>query len=229
MEKIKYLNNWKLDKNISNADRSAEVNITLMYPDVHKFIDLAPKERIKKIDLIYKENYEKLISLGLFEKFEITGGKKRTLGVKAKVKFNSLVILKELDFVSDVYIESIDFANKIKPKEAPFARYYCVKMTVVIEVEGVSSKKQSIEKRFVLVKAQTSDDAYKKLDKRKDEYAKPYLNSDGRFVRWRIESFDDCYETDILSSKDIDQEEGVEVYSELKSRKVNSPIVWNMK
>jgi len=43
----------------------------------------------------------------------------------------------------------------------------------------------------------SQEDAYLKLEKKKDDYIQPYLNSDGRFVRWRIESFDDSYETEI--------------------------------
>jgi hypothetical protein len=63
------------------------------------------------------------------------------------------------------------------------------------------------------------------LEKQKERYVEPYLNSDGRFVRWRIDAFDDCYLTDILSPADSDNPEGVEVYSKLKSRKTKNPNV----
>ena|ERR1700761_7106962 len=115
-------------------------------------------------------------------------------------------------------IKNLD-AFKIEKTEGFRNKYYCVKMTVVIDVEGVTPKKQDIEERFVLIRASSFDDAYKKMENQKDDYAEPYLNSDGRLVSWRIDSFDDCYVTDITSPGDLDKPEGVEVYSKLSSRK----------
>lgn len=131
--------------------------------------------------------------------------------------------------MDSIWIESVDHAKKIRLDEVIADKYYCIKMTVVIDLEGLVARKQKIETRFVLIKAKTSDDAYEKLDKRRDEYTHRYLNSDGRFVRWKIDSFDDCYETDITCPEDLDKEEGVEVYSKLKTRKVKSHHVWNGK
>jgi len=102
-------------------------------------------------------------------------------------------------------------------------------MTVVIEVEGIKSRKQSIEQRFVLIKATSSDDAYDKLEKQRDDYTVTFLNPYGRFVRWRIESFDDCFETGISGPKDLENSEGVEVYSKLKSRKLEHKTLWDGK
>ena len=128
-----------------------------------------------------------------------------------------------------IQIQSIDGAV-LQVKEATVPdRYFCIKMTVVIEVEGISTKKQEIEKRFVLIKAKSSDDAYEKLEKREDEYAAPYLNPYGRFVRWRIESYDDCFVTDIESPADLDNPAGVEVYSKLSKRKNTAKIPWDGK
>jgi hypothetical protein len=227
MKNVYYLSDWKLDKSVSNAERHVDVSIGLKYPEPKQFIEFKPKERIKKIDQAYKTNLNKLIALNLFETYEITGTKKRPNGVRAKIKYNKLSLLNRLDFISVVSIMAVDKAIHIKKEKVAVDKYFCVKMTVVIEFEGISSKKQKIEKRFVIIKAKSSEDAYKKLEDQKNDYATPYLNSDGRFVRWRIDSFDDCFETDINNPKDLDNPQGVEVYSKLKSRKIDKPIVWD--
>ena len=229
MKKIYGLTDWVLDKSIPNSKRFVTLKIGLKYPDTKQFIEFRPKERIKKIDDIFSSNLKQLLALKLFDSYEVNGTKKRPQGVTAKIKFNLLNAIAKLDFVASCWIESIDYATKIEKNEPVKSRYFCVKMTVVIEVEGIKSRKQSIEQRFVLINATSSDDAYDKLEKQKDDYNEPYLNSDGRFVRWRIESFDDCYETDINTPKDLDRPEGVEVYSKLKSRRLKDKTVWDGK
>jgi len=71
MKTIFYLDHWTLDESISNADRECEVSIILKYPEAHQFIELKPKERVKQIDSIFKENLKKLVALDLFSGFEV--------------------------------------------------------------------------------------------------------------------------------------------------------------
>lgn len=221
MTKIHNLNNWQLDKNIARDENLVEIKIWLKYPDPMQFVEFKPKERLKRIDMYHRESFNRLIDLNLFEKYKVTGTKKRPIAVLTRVKYRTLKLFNKLDYVTSISIESINNAiNKVK--ETADERYFCVKMTVVIEIEGIALKKQDIEKRFVLIKAGSSEDAYEKLDKQKGEYGEPYLNSDGRFVRWKIYSFDDCYETDINSPKDLDNISGVEIYSEVKRRKTKT-------
>ncbi|MEO3406537.1 DUF4288 domain-containing protein [Mucilaginibacter sp. CAU 1740] len=229
MEKISGLNDWVLDKKVPNSRRFAAVKISLQYPDPALFIDLKPKERIKAIDKVFKENYQKLISLNLFESHEVEPPKKRPRFIIAKLKYNQLKKLNALGYVAGIRIQSIDDAVLNVKEAVVLDKYFCVKMTVVIEVEGVSSKKQDIEKRFVLIRAKSFDDAYEKLEKSQDDYVKPYLNPDGRFVRWRIESYDDCFETNIQSPADLNDPAGVEVYSKLSKRKNTAKTVWDGK
>lgn len=229
MKNVYDLEGWKLDKTIPNSKRFVDVSIHIQYPDYEKFIDCKPKERRKKIDQELKESLNKLISLSLFDQFKVTGTKKSPRVLKTKVKFSALRKLSKLDYISLISVGSVDHAIKIEVHQAPVDKYFCVKMTAVIEIEGVSSKRQSIEQRFVIIRAKTSDEAYEKLEAQRDDYTHTYLNSDGRLVRWRIDSFDNCYETDIKKPKDIDDPEGIEVYSKLKSRKVKTPVVWDGK
>ena len=229
MKNIFGFNSWQLDKSVSNDLRYAGITIDLRYPPVKQFIEFKPKERIKKIDKYYKEKLKQLFSLYKFDEFELTGTKKRPTGIKAKVKFNNLEMLGKLEFISKINIDSIDYAIYVKTEVKPVDKYFCVKMTVLIDVEGLLPKKQSMEKRLVLIKAKSSDDAYAKLEKQKDNYSEPYLNTNGRLVRWRIGSFDDCYETLIDKPQDLNKPEGVEVYSKIKLRSMKTKTVWDSK
>jgi hypothetical protein len=229
MKEIYGLKDWVLDKKIPDTNRFAVVKIILQYPEQESLINLKPKERIKAIDKSFGDNCQKLITIGLLESLEIQPSKKRPQFIIAKLKYNQLKELASLDYVAGIQIQSIDGAV-LQVKEAVVPdKYFCIKMTVVIEVEGISTKKQEIEKRFVLIKAKSFEDAYEKLEKRQDEYVAPYLNPYGRFVRWRIESYDDCFETDIESPADLDDPAGVEVYSKRSKRKNTGKSTWDGK
>ncbi|MFC0517456.1 DUF4288 domain-containing protein [Mucilaginibacter angelicae] len=229
MKEIYGLKDWVLDKKISNTKRFAVVKIVLLYPEQDLFNNLKPKERVKAINKNFRDNYEKLIALELFESFEISGPKKRPQSVIAKLKYNRLKNVAMLDYVASIWIQSIEHAEPLIREKVLPDKYFCVKMTVVIEEEGILPKKQQIEKRFVLIKAKSGDDAYEQLEKRGHEYTRPYLNPHGRFVRWRIDSYDDCYETDIESPVDLDNPVGVEVYSKLSTRKNKDKTTWDGK
>jgi hypothetical protein len=228
MNKIYGLGDWKLNNDVEDSERTVDLEIGLKYPDPMQFISLEPKERIKQINLTYKENLKRLIALKLFDQYEVQGNNRRTTGVKTTVGFNKLAELEQLEYVEGVSVKSVSDATAKRKKRAPVrSKYFCIKMTVVIDIEGVLSKTEDVEDRFVLIKAKSFDDAYEQLDKQKDEYAEPYLNSDGRFVRWRIESFDDCYAAELSGPKAINGPEGVEVYSKLRSRKTKRSTAWD--
>lgn len=229
MKEIYGLKDWVLDKKTSNIKRFAVVKIVLQYPEQDQLVNLKPKERIKAINKSFRDNYKKLIALELFESFEIPASKKRPETVIAKLKYSRLKNIATLDYVASIWIQSVDHAELLVKEKISPDRYFCVKMTVVIDEEGVLPKKQQIEKRFVLIKAKSTDDAYQQLEKRKHEYTRPYLNPYGRFVRWRIDSYDDCYETDIESPVDLDNPAGVEIYSKLSTRKNKDKTTWDGK
>ena len=110
MKKIHNLKDWRLDEHISSAERFAFVTISLKYPDQKQFIEFKPKERIKKIDQDHKTNLNKLITLNLFDNYQVTGTKKRPRGIEGKVKYSLLTTLNKLDFIGSIMIRSIDNA-----------------------------------------------------------------------------------------------------------------------
>lgn len=184
-------------------------------------------DRKKFRDNFLKTNFQKLIDKKYFENYELVGTKRRPSGVKANLSLASILKLTKQSFIDNIFIYQLDGAKEKIDK--PKYNFFCVKMTVSIQIEGFTKGMQSFEERYVLVKALSVESAYSKVKKQEKQYAEPYLNSDARLVRWKIESYDDCFATDIKSIDDFNKPEGVEVFSKLSSRKITSDRVWNGK
>jgi hypothetical protein len=221
MKNLFNMDDWILDKNTPVKNTLADISINLVYPDHQQFLKLKPKERVRKIDEYLAGNLARLDKLNLFDDCVIEGTKKHPTGIKTKVRLPVLNELSKLDFIK-VRINSIDNATKIAVETVPTASFFCVRMTVAIEIENLKTKKENYEQRFVMIKAESFEDAYAKIEKNKGDYATPYLNSDGRLVRWRIESFDDCFAMGAIEPADLNNTEGIEIYSKLKTRKRKS-------
>jgi hypothetical protein len=101
--------------------------------------------------------------------------------------------------------------------------WYCVRARVAIQVENEHRGLQTIEDRFMLVRAASFEDAERRLAKQWREYATPYLNPKGHLVRWKMERVTDIYE---VGSDELDPN-GVEVYSKLAGRRMRPEFVWS--
>ena len=221
------LSGWELESGHDDEQRLVTATIHLQYPDIEPFLILKPKKRIKAIDNNYNEKLNKLLSSSGIQDYELVGTVKRPRGLKTTISLKSIREIQWNNIVSGISIHDISNATKLPEKIEPVEKFYCVRMTVVIYVEGIASKKHDAEERFILVKAKSFDEAYEKAELQGKNYVVPYLNPYGRLVKWQIESYDDCYETDILNYEDLESDEGVEVYSKLKKIKRKSIKVWN--
>lgn len=227
MKKLFSLDDWTMTKKISPDKRMAVATIYVKYPNWKAAAKLDLPERKKNRDEFLKNNFQKLIEKKYFDTYELIGTKRRPGGVKARLTLSSILILAKQSFIDNIFIYQIEGAKE-KPNK-PMCNFFCVKMTVSIQVEGITKGRQSCEDRYVLVKASSVESAYKKVKKQEKQYGEPYLNSDARLVRWKIESYDDCFATDITSIDDFNKPEGVEIFSKLRSRKITNSSSWNGK
>ncbi|MBO9702099.1 MAG: DUF4288 domain-containing protein [Sporocytophaga sp.] len=225
MSSIKGLEDWILDKRFPDEKRNVQVSIHPKYIDIKSIYNLSPKERKAKVAEDRKQKIEKIMKLNLFTSYEVTGSPGKPSGLKAIIPFLVLSKLNKIQSIAYFTINKIDKAKRKVLKAS--TNFYCVKMTVVIEVEKQKKGIQTIEDRMVLIKAKSFDDAYKKMEKVKDKKVEPYLNIHGELVRWRIESLDDCFVTDINTPEELNNPGGVEVYSKLKGRRLTKDRVWN--
>lgn len=227
MKKIYGLDDWLFDTKTPPSKRIASVRIHLKYIDVKKVEGLTPKKRVIAVDNHFKERLSKLLATGMFESYKLIGSKKRPTGIETTILAGDLAKLARYTFIWHVFINAMKGAKKVIKKKEP--GFYCIKMTVAIQVEEATNGLQTYEERYVLIKAKSPDDAYKKIERQKKSYESPHLNPYGQFVRWKIESLDDCYTTDIVNSDDLNKPEGAEVFSILKRRKLTKERYWDGK
>lgn len=126
--------------------------------------------------------------------------------------------------VRSVHIAEVAGYPHHRRRKSPLA-WYCVRALVVIRVEQATAGLQNTEDRFVLVRASSFADAKKRLRQQWQEYATPYLNSEGQMVSWSLDRVIDVYET---GETELNPG-GTEVYSKLGKRKMRPEYVWRPK
>jgi hypothetical protein len=227
MKKIFGLEDWIMDPEISDKQRFIDIKIDILYPGIEELgnvQELTPAQRIKKRKALFQQTRQNLLDKKLFDTFE-SGPHIRH--IKTRIPYSRLSKLARLNEIEHIWIKFVSDAKK--RHKTIEKRFYCVKMTIVIEIEGVKNGMQKIEENMVLVKAKSYDDAFNVVEKNRNRHEISYLNSEGEIVRWRIDSFDDCYETFIYSSDEINVREGTEVYSKFKTRRMRKEYVWDGK
>lgn len=132
--------------------------------------------------------------------------------------------LAQLSVVESVRIEATNGKKKRLGKLKRKPSFFCVKMTVAIQIEGRKKGMQSYEERYVLRKGHSEDEVIKKAQIDVLAYQEAYLNSDGLLVRWQVESIDSAYE--VVTEPNAKGLEGAEVFSVLKTRKLNPARAW---
>lgn len=218
MKKVIGINDWVLNKKIRNDNRHVHVSIFLKYPDIKPLLNHKPQLRRKLITQDLNKKLKKLLATNLIEDFKLIGSRNKPSGIRTKLIYSDLTKIDKLQYIQTIFVKQITRAKKNQTRKKE-THYYCVKMTIALEIENQIKGNQTIEERIVLIKAKSFENAYEKIDKQRKDYSEPYLNKYGELVKWKIESLDDCYVTDIGSIKDLDSPEGVEIYSKLKTRR----------
>lgn len=200
-----------------------KVRLYLKYPALKGLLKFKPKERRRRIKLELQARYQLLKASLPKTKFERIGSKKSPAGMVLSLKYKDLLEISKLECLSSISIVKIKGSKKKTSKIC--AQFFSVKVRIAIQVEGVKKGDQSYEDRIIIVKATSFENAEKKIleDLKQDE---PYLNPYGALVRWKFEKVLDSYETYIEDKREFDLEHGVEVFSEIKKRKLKSKYVW---
>jgi|CXWL01.1.fsa_nt_gi hypothetical protein len=141
--------------------------------------------------------------------------------LRARVVMARLGELASRQGVRLVAVRSVP-GHRRRPEKGQGIQWFCVRGRVAIQIENQATGMQTIEDRFVIVQASSSEDAEARLRTMWEEYAEPYLNSSGYLVRWKLQEITDVYGP-------LDQglaPAGVEVYSKLGSRRLKPAFVW---
>lgn len=228
MGKVEGLKSWDLAE-VPEQLQVAEVTVFIAYPSITDEL-LAQKlaERLKTIAQQMQAVLDAVLKTGKLSKGKLLKNSNRRGWrfdrVQGEVKVADIPAIAQLDIVSSIQIEKTNGEKrKRRVVSKPKKRYYCVKMTVAIQVEGHEKGMQGVEERYVLFKASSEDEAITKAKESASTYVKPYLNPAGELVRWKVESFDDVCEVVPDNQQDLN---GAEVFSVIKNRKLTPARAW---
>ncbi len=138
----------------------------------------------------------------------------------ARVSARDVAMLSTQPGVRATHIASVE--GRSRRRTIDKSEWYCVRGRVCIQVENQERGMQTIEDRFVLVRAESFDNAKQRLAAHWREYGKPYLNNAGLLVRWHLEEVVGICAT---WESDLDPN-GVEVYSDLFERRTTAARTW---
>ena len=228
MNKMQGLEEWDFS-NVAADAQVAQVSVFAAYPKLSPpLLALAPPERRQFITQKVQEAIEAVLETKKLSHWKLlrSGGPgSRCYGVHGEIKVVDISALASLSGVEYVRVEATNGRNKrlSRPRRKP--SFFCVKMTVAVQIEGRKKGMQDYEERYVLYKGYSEAEAIQKAELAAPAYQKPYLNSDGLLVRWKVESIDSAYE--VVTEANTKDFEGAEVFSVLKTRKLNANRVWS--
>jgi len=154
--------------------------------------------------------------------FRITSDTALPSTLTATVHARDVKAILGLPGVASIHVSRIRGLRR-RPERRDPDSWYCVRATVAIQVEAQERGFQTIEDRFVLVKAESDRHAVRRLRREWREYAAPYMNPDDYLVRWQLERVTEVYE---LFEHELDPN-GVEVFSRLGSRRMRREFEWH--
>lgn len=228
MNKVQGLEDWDL-VGVPEQQQVAQVLILVTYPKItDELLSKKPPERLEAIAQQMQAELEAVVATGKLTNWKLLSVSSRRGGrldrVQGEICIADIPAIAQLDIVSSIQIEKTNGERrKRRVVSKPRKHYYCVKMTVAIQVEGHAKGMQGVEERYVLFKASSEDEAITKAKESASAYVKPYLNSVGELVRWKVESFDDVYEVVPDNQQNMN---GAEVFSVIKNRKLTPARAW---
>jgi hypothetical protein len=192
------------------------------YPSLGTMKKMTPKERVSFIDNKFQKDLLKIKAKLNGQTFQLLGTTRKPRGIKIKASTQTVKKISKLPFINVSVTEGRERKKSQKINENS---YFCFKVTFQIQTEGKKKGIQTIEDRFILVKADDWDKAETKVKKEFNDYEKPYLNSYGEMVRWKFDSIEETFHTIIRGNNDFNKP--VEVFSKLRTRRLKKDNIWS--
>ena len=230
MQKISGLQKWDLSE-LASAQQKARIEVLVPYPEITaELVRLTPQERKAWITQQMQRDLYAVLASQLLVNWKLLGSsgqRGRCHGIQGEIVVANLPVLAALASVASIQVKSTNgrLLKPVRPRRRK--SYFCIKMTVAVQIEKVERGLQTYEERYVLFRSYTEAEARRKAEGSALGYDEPYLNSDGLLVRWKVESLDDVYEVmNNGGERSRPGWDGTEVFSILKSRKITAERAW---
>ncbi len=219
------LADWGLTETALDAMTNyAVVRFTLAYPGYQAVLAHPPGERTRRIAALLRAKYQALKAALPPGEYEKLGSHYRPAGIRRRLPVRQLPALLKLAAVEEVWLEEIEGLAPRPPVAAPSC--WSIKARFAVQIEQQTTGLQTVEERILLVTAPDEETARQLLLPTFADYAEPYLNSAGCLVRWQFEQFLDAYEVEAGALASQLPPEGLEVFSETKSRRLTPARAW---
>ena len=203
----------------STPQRTVTYCIQLRGPQLGPLKHLTPSQRNRSLAAHLKGSIAALTQGHHFTSFQ-PRSTRRPWSIDAVSDARAFLALARSPHVRSLSVSKVSGARRRTRAQGPLL--FTVRARVVVQVEGQSRGMQTVEERFITVRASTEAEALRALRPMWRLYAEPYLNPYGQLVRWHLEEVLEVYRTyDSQLSPS-----GTEVYSRLSSRRVNPGLVW---
>jgi hypothetical protein len=205
-----------------NKDKKHKASFYFKYPPLGTLKKMTPEKRVAFIDDKFQKDLVKIKTKLNGQTFQLIGTRKKPRGIKIETSEQTLKSISKLSFINTSFS---DGREAKKPGRIKENSYFCFKVIFQIQIEGKKKGVQTIEDRFILVKADNRDKAETKVKKEFKNYEKPYLNPYGQLVRWKFDSIEESFHTFIVDKNDFDKP--VEVFSKLRTRRLKKQNIWS--
>jgi hypothetical protein len=223
--KILGLEGWGLSEGqLSQLDNLAEVSISLQYPGYEALQQYAPAERNRRTRAELRRAYAALKTELAGLTWKRRGSALHPDGVELQLPLHRLPTVLAMPEVRYVFISSIE--NRERPDLPDEPGLWAVEARFAIQIENQLKGNQTFEQRVVVVKALNEEEAKRKLLREFADYAQPYLNGEGRMVRWQFEEFVNVEWLVNASELDAALDTGLEVFSKLRDRRIQPGMEW---
>jgi hypothetical protein len=200
-------------------ERSIAYSIQLRGPRLSRLKRQTPKERNQRLDADLRKSVAALTRTHDFTSFQ-PRSIRRPWTIDAVSRARTFLAVAGSPLVGSLFVTRVSGARRRKAAREP--RLYTIRALVAIQVEGQTRGMQKMEERFVTVRATTEAKARDALRVMWRQYAEPYLNPYGEFVRWQLEEVLEILET----WESRFDPAGTEVYSRRYFRRLTPERVW---
>ncbi len=208
------------EKDLARLGKSrVGVHVYLKRMSYKTLYKLAPETRLQVIDRWYSELYAKVVRALPKKSYARLGTEKRPLGLELTLPATEIGKWLKRPEVESVWVATIDGREKNYPEIN--LRFFTVFARYVIQVENQVTGMQDYEDRMVLILAKNFKDAERKFKQDNAGSDEPYINPDGKLIRWKLERIIDVYDTGADTMTDR-----LEVFSMISERKLEPGQAW---
>jgi len=221
------LKDWKISAEKAKAsEQSAMVDIWLSSLDTDGFVKISPAKRNEIMSKWYRKACASLKEDVKLRKINIVNGTiKEPRMVRMHIPLKEIFLLTDKSYIKNITIIDIEGVKRKTVRQKAPIMVFVVKARFGILIEGQTKGYQQYEDRMVLIKARHEEEAENKAYALLSVSEKPYLNSDKRYVWYKFETILDVCPCYTISPK-AKVDEGLEIYSERRFRKISPQTTW---